>query len=235
MRVGGAVAEKPTRQVAPFEPIIVVEPPRFVSRGGAKLEGALQRFGVDPTGRTVLDVGSSTGGFTDCLLAHGATKVIAVDVGTNQLHERLRADTRVVARERTDLRTVDRRELPPECDLVTVDVSFISLGGLAPKLSTLAGPSGELIVLVKPQFEATRREADRGAGVIIDPAVWRRVLTSTVGAFDRAGAGMMGAMVSPIRGASGNTEFLVHLAVGARSDALPPADVLLDAAVAEAR
>lgn len=211
--MAGAVAEKPTRLVTASEPLTVTAPPpRFVSRAGFKLDAALEHFGVAPVGRVTLDVGSSTGGFTDCLLARGAAIVHAVDVGTNQLHERLRGDPRVVVRERTDIRAIAGDEIPAACDLVTVDVSFISLVPLAGKLVELAGPEGELVVLVKPQFEATRLEADRGAGVITDPAVWRRALTRTAAAFERAGAGMMGVMASPIRGATGNVEFFVHLA-----------------------
>ena len=220
VQVAGALAERATRRVAAFEPVLIVElPPRFVSRAGFKLEAALDRFEVDVRGRVALDVGSSTGGFTDCLLAHGAVQVHAVDVGTNQLHERLVGDTRVVVRERTDIRSVSRSELRETCDLVTVDVSFISLAGLADHLVSLAGPTGELVVLVKPQFEATRQEADRTSGVISDPAIWQRSLTRTNDAFGEAGAGMMGAMVSPLRGTAGNTEFLCHMLIGARNDA----------------
>ncbi len=215
MLVSGAVAEKPTRRVTPAEPVAVIPPPpRFVSRAGFKLDGALDEFGVDPAGRVALDVGSSTGGFTDCLLARGARSVLAVDVGTNQLHERLRADPRVLVRERTDIRTLTAEDVPGGCDLVTVDVSFISLVPLAERLVQLAGPAGDLVVLVKPQFEATRVEADRGAGVITDPSVWRRALDRSAGAFERAGAGMMGVMASPIRGATGNVEFFLHLVAG---------------------
>lgn len=215
MLVSGSIADKATRLVAAGEPIRVTDPPpRFVSRAGNKLEGALDHFAVDPTGRRVLDVGSSTGGFTDCLLQRGATQVLAVDVGTNQLHEHLRGNPLVDSRERTDVRSLTRRDVPESCDLVTVDVSFISLVPLAGKLVELAGGDGELVVLVKPQFEATRIEAARGAGVITDPAVWRRALVHTTDAFVLAGAGMMGVMASPIRGATGNVEFFVHLVVG---------------------
>jgi 23S rRNA (cytidine1920-2'-O)/16S rRNA (cytidine1409-2'-O)-methyltransferase len=212
VRVSGAVAEKASRQVAASEPVTVAAPPpRYVSRAGFKLEGALDHFAVDPAGRVVIDVGSSTGGFTHCLLSRGASTVYAIDVGTNQLHERLLTDARVVVRERTDVRSVTRHDVADACDLVTVDVSFISVVALAPRLVELAGPGGELVVLVKPQFEATRHEADRGAGVITDPAIWRRVVVGAAGAFSRAGAGMMGVMASPVRGASGNAEFFIHL------------------------
>lgn len=195
-----------------------MDPPRkYVSRAGFKLEGALEWFGIGPTGRHAVDAGSSTGGFTDCLLDHGAAQVEAIDVGTNQLHERLRSDPRVIVRERTDIRSLGRHDIDPRCDLVTADLSFISLTPLVPKLIELVGSAGDLVVLVKPQFEATRVEADRGRGVISDPAIWRRALERTASAFEESAAGIMGVMVSPIRGASGNTEFFIH----ARSDAPP--------------
>lgn len=200
------------RQVAADEPVrVLAPPPRFVSRAGFKLEAALDTFDVDPDGRTALDVGSSTGGFTECLLMRGAREVHAVDVGTNQMHERVASDPRVTLRERTDIRSVRRSDIPADCDLVTVDVSFISVASLAQDLVKLMAGAGDLVVLVKPQFEATRREADRSQGVIVDASIWRRVLGDTIIAFQRAGAGMMGVMASPVRGSSGNVEFFVHL------------------------
>lgn len=202
--------------MAAGEPVVLAAAPdRFVSRAGHKLEAALERFGVDPSGRVVLDVGSSTGGFTECLLTHDALRVFAVDVGTNQMHERVSGDPRVTLHERTDIRSLERGDLPTGCDLVTVDVSFISLVGLAPHLVTLGGPDGESVVLVKPQFEAPRHDADRGRGVITDPEIWRGTVAGVVAAFGQAGAGMMEVMPSPVRGASGNVEFLVHLRNGA--------------------
>lgn len=236
MLVSGAIAEKPNRQVAAFEPVTVREPPpRFVSRAGFKLDAALDRFAVDPHGRVALDVGSSTGGFTDCLLARGAAAVVAVDVGTNQLHERLRDDARVSVHERTDVRAIRRDDLPPMCDLVTTDVSFISLTGLAAHLVTLAGPDGELVVLVKPQFEAPRRVVDRGSGIVTDPEVWRAALARVVASFGRAGTGMMDAMASPVRGASGNTEFLIHLRVTQPPASEAAVAAMVDGAIEQAR
>jgi 23S rRNA (cytidine1920-2'-O)/16S rRNA (cytidine1409-2'-O)-methyltransferase len=230
--VGGSIATNVTRQVAPGEPIVVqAPPPPFVSRAGGKLDPALDRFGIAVAGRFALDAGSSTGGFTDCLLQRGATRVVAVDVGTNQLHERLRGDPRVEVRERTDIRAVRRADLDPRTDLVVADLSFISRRGLLAHLLELAGSYGEAVVLVKPQFEATRAEADRGAGVIRDPAIWRRVLLEVRGALDDAGATIMGGMCSPVRGRNGNVEFVLHLRGGAPDGADPAA---IEAALGEA-
>lgn len=208
--------------------------PRFVSRGGEKLAAALARFDVDVTGRRVLDAGASTGGFTDCALQSGATTVVAVDVGRGQLHQRLLTDPRVEVHERTNLRLLDRGALGADAEVVVGDLSFISLRVVLDALLALSTPDADLVLLVKPQFEATRVEVDAGRGVIVDPSVWRRVLDEVAGALHQRGAAIMGAMISPLRGAEGNVEFLVH----ARRGAMPPnagelADVL-DAAVAEA-
>ncbi len=188
---------------------------RYVSRAGNKLEGALTHFGVVVEGRWVLDAGSSTGGFSQCLLQNGASHVTAIDVGTNQLHEHIRNDPRVAVRERTDIRHVSRHELDPRIDLVSVDLSFISLVPLIPHLVELAGKSGELIVLVKPQFEATKAEADKGAGVIVDPAIHARVLRGVMSALDESQAGIMGVMQSVLPGTSGNLEYFVYAKRGA--------------------
>jgi len=230
--VAGAPASKPARLVAPGDPIVVLGPPaRFVSRGGEKLDAALDRFGVPVVGRRVIDVGASTGGFTDCLLQRGAHRVVAVDVGYGQLHERLRADPRVAVHERTTVRGLAPDRLGGPADLVVADLSFISLRTVVEDLVGLTEPDGELVLLVKPQFEAGREEAARGRGVITDPAVWRRVLVEVDDALRGRGAAIMEAMVSPLTGADGNVEFLVHVVVPSRAAALPPLDV--DAVVAE--
>jgi 23S rRNA (cytidine1920-2'-O)/16S rRNA (cytidine1409-2'-O)-methyltransferase len=234
--VSGAVADKPARLVGAAEPILVLPPPaRFVSRGGEKLDAALERFGVDVTGRTVLDAGASTGGFTDCLLQRGAARIVAVDVGYGQLHERLRADARVDGRERTNVRGLAVADLGGPVDIVVADLSFISLRTVAPALLGVTAPGADLVLLVKPQFEAGRVEAARGKGVITDSAVWRRVLGEIAAALIGAGAAMMSAMVSPLLGADGNVEFLVH-AVAPGGSGAPPAnlDAVLDAAVSDA-
>jgi 23S rRNA (cytidine1920-2'-O)/16S rRNA (cytidine1409-2'-O)-methyltransferase len=219
--VGGAVAERAARQVSPAEAVVVTgEPDRFVGRGGEKLDAALEGFGIDVTGRNALDAGASTGGFTDCLLQRGAARVTAVDVGRGQLHERLRADPRVVSRERTNLRHLTPADLDAApFDVVVADLSFISLRTVAQALVGLAAPGADVVVLVKPQFEAGKAEVDRGRGVIRDPAVWADALVGAISALEAQGAAMMGAMVSPLRGADGNVEFLAHLAVPAPSRA----------------
>ena len=229
--VGGAPAEKPSRLVAPGEPLEVVgPPPRFVSRGGEKLEAALARFGVDVGGRAALDAGASTGGFTDCLLQRGVASVLAVDVGAGQLHQRVRRDPRVTVRDRTNVRSL---VLYDPVDVVVADLSFISLAVVAPALvGANAAVGADVVVLVKPQFEAGRAEASKGRGVVRDPAVWRRVLGDVCSALAVHEAVMMGAMVSPLTGADGNVEFLVHLR--AHHHGGPPAQVELDAVVAAA-
>jgi 23S rRNA (cytidine1920-2'-O)/16S rRNA (cytidine1409-2'-O)-methyltransferase len=209
VRVSGATADKPARLVGDDEPLHLERPPpRFVSRGGEKLDAALERFAIDATGRIALDAGASTGGFTDCLLQRGARQVIAVDVGYGQLHERLRGDARVVVRERTNIRGL---ELAEPVDLVVADLSFISLRLAA---GALVGPNAmagaDVVLLVKPQFEAAKHEADRGRGVIKDPSIRRRVLDDVRSALSEQGAAMMEAMVSPLQGADGNVEFLAH-------------------------
>lgn len=231
MLVGGAPTDKASRLVSPAEPLEVVgPPPRFVSRGGEKLDAALERFGIDVSGRAVLDAGASTGGFTDCVLQRGAASVVAVDVGNGQLHERVARDARVTVLDRTNVRAL---VLAAPVDTVVADLSFISLAVVAPALlGANAAPGADVVVLVKPQFEAGRVEVSKGRGVVRDPAVWRGVLDDVRSALVRHGAAMMGAMVSPLRGADGNVEFLVHLR--ARSSDGPPAPVDLDAVVASA-
>ncbi len=211
MTVGGGPALKPARLVRADEPVrLAGQGPRFVSRGGEKLQGALERFAVPVAGTRALDVGASTGGFTDCLLQHGARTVTAVDVGYGQLHERIRADERVEARERTNLRDLGAGGLGEPFDVVVADLSFISLRLVMPNLLALARPGAHLILLVKPQFEAGRADADRGRGVIRDPQVWRRVLDDVSAALRARGAAIMDGMVSPLPGADGNVEFLLH-------------------------
>jgi 23S rRNA (cytidine1920-2'-O)/16S rRNA (cytidine1409-2'-O)-methyltransferase len=208
--VAGAPADKPTRLVAAGDAIVVQGPkPPFVSRGGEKLDAALERFGLDVADRRALDAGASTGGFTDCLLQRGAREVVAVDVGYGQLHEHLQADPRVRNVERCNIRSVDPASVGAPFDIVVADLSFISLGKVLDALVGLAAPGAPIVVLVKPQFEADRHEASRGRGVITEPAVWRRVLDEVMSAFEERGAAIMGAMVSPLRGAEGNVEFLL--------------------------
>jgi 23S rRNA (cytidine1920-2'-O)/16S rRNA (cytidine1409-2'-O)-methyltransferase len=206
--VGGAVATKPARLVAPGDPIVLLgDPPRFVSRGGEKLDAALDRFGLDVSGLRALDAGSSTGGFSDCLLQRGAAHVVAVDVGRGQLHPKIRGDERVTVRERTDIRDV---VLDERVDLVVGDLSFISLRTVLDPLLAAVRPGGDLVLLVKPQFEVGRAEASRGKGVIRDPEVREAALADVRDALRSRGAVIMGEMTSPLKGGSGNVEFLVH-------------------------
>jgi 23S rRNA (cytidine1920-2'-O)/16S rRNA (cytidine1409-2'-O)-methyltransferase len=237
--VSGSLADKPARLVSPAEPVeLLGDPPPFVSRGGEKLRAALDRFGLDPTGRRALDAGASTGGFTDCLLQAGAVQVVAVDVGHGQLHPRLRGDPRVVNHERLDIRSVTRDTVcGAPVDLVVADLSFISATRAVPVLTgPVASPGAPLVVLVKPQFEAGRVEASRGRGVIRDPEVHRRTLGEVATALVDAGAVIMGAMPSPLTGHSGNVEFLLHASTPNVGSTVAPAPVgpMLDDAVAEA-
>jgi 23S rRNA (cytidine1920-2'-O)/16S rRNA (cytidine1409-2'-O)-methyltransferase len=214
--VAGVPADKPARLVAPDDRLEMAGPPaRFVGRGGEKLDAALSRFSIPVEGRRALDAGSSTGGFTDCLLQRGVASVVAVDVGYGQLDLRLRQDPRVTVLERTNLRhlTLERLGVDP-LPLIVADLSFISLRTVAPALLGLAAPGADLVMLVKPQFEAGRAEASRHRGVIRDPAVWARVLGEVCATYGEAGAGLRGLMPSPLLGAEGNVEFLAHLRVG---------------------
>ena len=220
MTVGGSFATKPARLVGPGEPIVIVGPPaRFVSRGGEKLEAAIDRFGIEASGIRAADVGASTGGFTDCLLQRGAAEVVAIDVGRGQLHERIRSDRRVSVHEGFNARELEPTRIGGAAELVVVDVSFISLRTILDAVLAVTRPAGAVVPLVKPQFEAGRREADRGRGVIRDPVVWRRVLDEVIDAFVEREASIMGVMLSPLLGATGNREFFLH---GRGPDGTPP-------------
>jgi 23S rRNA (cytidine1920-2'-O)/16S rRNA (cytidine1409-2'-O)-methyltransferase len=213
--VGGAVADKAARLVAPGEAIELAGPPRrYVSRGGDKLAAALDEFAIDVTGRRVLDAGASTGGFTDCVLQRGAASVVAVDVGYGQLHEKLRTDARIDLRERTNIRAVEPSDIGGPVALVVADLSFISLITVAPALLACARPGADLVLLVKPQFEAGRAEASKGRGVIRDPAIRQKAVDDVCRALTDLGAAIMGTMESPLTGADGNVEYLVHARVG---------------------
>ena len=210
--VGGAPTVKASRMVDPGEAVVLLGPPaRFVSRAGAKLEGAIDHFGLGEffDGARVLDVGASTGGFTDCALQHGAREVIALDVGHNQLHERIRSDTRVRNLERTNIRSVDPALVGEPVDLVVGDLSFISLRLVLEPIFSLCRSGVPYALLVKPQFEAGRAEAAKGRGIITDPAIWSRVLDEVMSALLALGASIMWVMVSPITGSYGNVEFIV--------------------------
>ena len=209
--VSGSIAYKSARQVDPGESIEVEDRRRrFVGRGGYKLEGALDRFAVEVAGSRVIDAGSSTGGFTDCALQYGAREVVAIDVGRNQLHEKIRADRRVSVYEQTNIRGLDPETVGGRGDVLVSDLSFISLRTVLDSLLELVVSDGDLVLLVKPQFEAGKAEVDRARGVIRDPAVWERTLRAVCLALEKRGAVIMDVMVSPITGSGGNVEFLVH-------------------------
>jgi 23S rRNA (cytidine1920-2'-O)/16S rRNA (cytidine1409-2'-O)-methyltransferase len=205
VRVGSQVTDKPGVRVAAEAEIAVEARPRFVSRGGEKLDAALECFGLDVTGMVAADVGASTGGFTDCLLQRGVRRAYAIDVGYGQLDWRLRNDPRVVVMERTNARYLGA--LPEPVDLVTADVSFISLGLILPAAVAWLRPAGHVVALIKPQFEAGRRGVGKG-GVVRDPAVHRVVLERVVGTAAELRLGLRGLMPSPLRGPAGNVEFM---------------------------
>jgi 23S rRNA (cytidine1920-2'-O)/16S rRNA (cytidine1409-2'-O)-methyltransferase len=224
--VGGAIASKPTRMVAPGDPVVVTgSGPQFVSRGGDKLDVALTTFQIDPNGKRVVDVGASTGGFSDCVIQRGAREVIAIDVGYGQLDQHIRDDPRVNVFERTNVRYLELSDIGGPGDLVVADLSFISLRTVLPRLTALCGDKGELLMLVKPQFEAARVEASRSQGIIRNPDVWLRVLEEISKCVFEAGLGIMGLMVSPLRGAGGNTEFFMHCRAAA-TDGIPVTEAI---------
>ncbi len=215
VRINDRVAAKASDTVRPNDNVELIAPEKFVSRGGYKLEHALATFHVQPAGWTAVDLGASTGGFTDCLLQHGAKQVFSVDVGHGQLAWKLRQDPRVVVMERTNARELTPMHFPGGsilADLVVVDCSFISLRKILPPAVALLRPSGRIIALVKPQFEAGKAEADKGAGVIRDPAVHARVLEEMQSfVAGLSNLSWQGVTASPILGPAGNREFLILL------------------------
>jgi 23S rRNA (cytidine1920-2'-O)/16S rRNA (cytidine1409-2'-O)-methyltransferase len=201
--------DKPGALLPPDAKLVLAERPRFVSRGGDKLDGALAALGVDPRARVCLDVGASTGGFTDCLLQRGAARVVAVDVGYGQLADKLRRDPRVDVRERVNARDLSPADLP-SIDLVVVDASFIGLGKLVGAIARLLPPGGELVALVKPQFEAGREAAAKGRGVIRDEATRLGAIAEARAAIEGAGFEVLGEVDSAVRGPKGNLERFVR-------------------------
>ena len=209
VRVAGAVADKPGTKV-PDDAVLGVEQKcRYVGRGGLKLEAALKQFGVDPTGKVCLDIGASTGGFTDCLLQHGAARVHAVDVGHSQLDWKIRNDPRVVVREKLNARHLTREDVPDAIALCVIDVSFISLTLILPPAFARLEPGGALIALIKPQFELGKEEVDAGRGVVRDAGAQRRAVEK-IEHFVRVtlAKSWRGVIESPILGGEGNREFL---------------------------
>lgn len=225
--VDGQRVDKPGTAVDPEKPLEVRGAQlAYVSRGGLKLEKALEVFPVDPAGKTCIDCGASTGGFTDLLLQRGAAKVYAVDVGYGQLAWKLRSDARVVNMERTNLRYVTREQIPEPLDLGVCDVSFISIRLILPAVCALLKDGADMLCLIKPQFEAGREKVGK-KGVVRDAAVHREVLDGYMAHFPEAGFTPMGLDFSPIRGPEGNIEFLVWLKKGTfESPPIDPAAVV---------
>ena len=213
VEVAGRRVDKAGAGVPDDAEIAVAGPPHpYVSRGGVKLAAALDRLGLDPAGLVALDVGASTGGFTDCLLQRGAARVYAIDVGHGQLDARLRADPRVVVREKVNARSLSAADVPERVDLAVVDVSFISLRLILPAVVPRVSPGGAIVVLVKPQFEAGRREVPRG-GVVRSQETRQRVLAEIESLGRELSLAVLGSFSSPIRGARGNEEFLLGFRV----------------------
>ncbi len=208
VKVNGQVASKPGHSFPDDVDIELEAPDRFVSRGGEKLEAALQKFPVDPTGRVAIDIGASTGGFTDCLLQRGAERVYAFDVGKGQLHWKLRQDPRVIVHEKVNVRYLEPEDVPEQPSLAVVDVSFISLTLILPAVKSVLAPGADLITLIKPQFEAGREQVGKG-GVVRDPATHREVV-ERIRRFgtETLKLNWMDHIESPVRGPAGNIEFL---------------------------
>jgi 23S rRNA (cytidine1920-2'-O)/16S rRNA (cytidine1409-2'-O)-methyltransferase len=230
VRVRGEIRDKPGMRVPRDVALEVEQPPRFVSRGGDKLAGALAAFPVDVAGHVCADVGASTGGFTDCLLQHGAARVYAIDVGYGQLAYRLRTDPRVVVMERTNARYVDALDEP--VSRLVVDASFISLRQLLPVFRNWLTAAADVIALIKPQFEAGKQQVGKG-GVVRDPAIHRQVLHTVLRAAQDVGYAVRGLIRSPLKGPAGNVEFLAWLSVGTDVHA-PDLEALIAAATGPA-
>ncbi len=210
VRVAGVLVDKPAALVPVTAAMEILSLPRYVSRGGEKLEAALFAFHIDPTGKICLDIGASTGGFTDCLLQHGAAKVYTVDVGRGQLHWKLRQDPRVVVKEGLNARYLQFSDIGEEVDLVTIDVSFISLRLILPRLYGIVQREGVVLPLVKPQFEAGREKVRDG--VVRDPEIHREVLVNLVAFVEKhLGWSVVDAVLSPLLGPKGNREFFLFI------------------------
>jgi len=212
VRVDGQVSTKSGHRLGESVSIEIEAPVRFVGRGGDKLEAAFETFGLEVNGMTCLDIGSSTGGFTDCLLQHGAARVYAVDVGKGLLHWKLRNDERVVVMEDTNARYLSPCDVPEPVQFIVIDVAFISLTKILPAVTEILADGGRMISLIKPQFEAGRNQVGRG-GVVKDPAVHRRVVEKirTFGV-DESGLTWEGIVECPVKGPAGNAEFLAYWA-----------------------
>lgn len=226
--VNGQRANRAGHQVNMNDVVDLRQKPRFVSRGGEKLDHALEAFGIGVAGLVTADLGASTGGFSDCLLQRGVSRIYAVDVGHGQLDLRVRNHQRVVVMEKTNARYIE--SLPEPVDLVVIDVSFISLSLMFPVVARILSPGGLCVPLIKPQFEAGRDEVGKG-GVVREPRIHRSVLERTVRLAEENGLGVLGLVASPLQGPAGNIEFLAHLQLGAPDGDVP---TLINSAMSEA-
>ena len=232
VEVDGRRAVKAGDRVDPSSRLRVLGPDHpYVGRGGVKLAGALDRFGIDPRDRVALDVGASTGGFTDCLLQRGARRVYALDVGSGQIHYRLRRDPRVVVMEKINARNLTAGMIPEPVSLATVDVSFISLRLILPPLVKLLEEEADLLALVKPQFEVGRREVGRG-GIVRDPELHRRVIAEILSAGEALGLRPRDVCLSPLPGTEGNREYFLHFRTGGPARTAPDLENSIQEAIA---
>ena len=230
VKLDGQRATKPGTRVKEGVRVEVDPGPAHVGRGALKLEGALDAFELDPRGSIAIDVGASTGGFTETLLERGAVRVYAIDVGRGQLHERLRQDPRVVVRDRTNARTLSPERVPEACSLAVMDVSFISVTKILGPLRSVLGPAADAVVLVKPQFEVGRLQVGRG-GIVRDPELHLQALRDVAAFAEGAGYAVRGACASPVTGAKGNREFFLHLVASGEAQAPGALELLLRKAV----
>ena len=210
MKVNGSFALNVNQLVKQSDNIVLATPPKqFVSRGGEKLAHAIQSFGIAVEGANCIDIGSSTGGFTDCLLQQGAQQVTCVDVGYGLLHEKITSDRRVTVLERTNIKNLSGDSLAQTFDIVVVDLSFISLRTVMKNILSLANSDAAIVMLIKPQFEATKLEASKSKGVIVDREIWIRTITEVLLSASEHGGNAQDIIVSPVPGKAGNKEFLV--------------------------
>ena len=210
MKVNGSFALNVNQLVKQSDNIVLVTPPKqFVSRGGEKLAHAIQSFGIAVEGANCIDIGSSTGGFTDCLLQRGAQRVTCVDVGYGLLHEKIMSDRRVTVFERTNIKNLSGDSLAQTFDIVVVDLSFISLRTVMKNILSLANSDASIVMLIKPQFEATKLEASKSKGVIVDRGIWIRTITEVLLSASEHGGNAQDIIVSPVPGKAGNKEFLL--------------------------
>jgi 23S rRNA (cytidine1920-2'-O)/16S rRNA (cytidine1409-2'-O)-methyltransferase len=214
IKIGTRVAAKASETVAPEADLTVATPPKYVGRGGLKLEGALDAFGIDASGKTVLDIGASTGGFTDCLLQRGAAKVYAVDVGHDQMAWKIRKDPRVIVLEKLNARGLSADQVPDPVDICVIDVSFISLTLILPNAFALLTPDGVILALIKPQFELQREDVGRG-GIVSDPALQEKAQTKIRDfVLNNLRQQVIGIVPSSVTGTDGNQEFFACLRKG---------------------